>query len=170
MAIARIGWIKGRPTKAEIWKTAFLRDNSLVFPLSTEQLSYGLVIDQNEIRLYIHLAFDHVTTEEIQRLFDDIRDFGFDPAKRDKNLRERDIDLEDMRFVLDGPYAVRRSDRHGEIRFMVFGFLDDVEVTFVCTFRGDICHVISARRARRDERKKYHHHLPGRSATGKDES
>jgi hypothetical protein len=42
-----------------------------------------------------------------------------------------------------------------------FGFLDDVEVAFVCT-EATLCHVISGRRARRDERQKYHHHLPRR--------
>jgi uncharacterized DUF497 family protein len=111
-----------------------------------------------------------MSQEEIDKLFEGIRFFGFDNTKRERNLRERNIDLEDMRFVLNGPYSVRRSDRRGEMRFMVFGFLDDVEVTFVCTIRGDLCHVISARRARRDERKKHHHHLPRRSAAGKDQS
>ena len=91
--------------------------------------------------------------------FNGIRRIGFDPAKREKILGKRHIDLADMRLVLNSPYSVRRSDRNGEERFMVFGFLEDVEVVFICTIRDDLCHVISARRARRDERKKYHHHL-----------
>jgi hypothetical protein len=28
--------------------------------------------------------------------------------------------------------------RKGEVRYMVFGLLDDVEVVFVCTFRSDM--------------------------------
>ena len=95
----------------------------------------------------------------VESLFDGIRRIGFHPAKRDKILRERHIDLADMRFVLNGPYLVRQSNRDGEERFMVFGFLEEDEVVFICTIRDDLCHVISARRARRDERKKYHSHL-----------
>jgi uncharacterized DUF497 family protein len=111
-----------------------------------------------------------MTDDEVTKLFDEIRRFGFDPAKRERTLKERQVDLEDMRFVLDGDYVVRRSDRRGEKRFMVFGFLDDIEVTFVCTIRDDLCHVISARRAKRNERKKYHSRFPGRSTPGQDQS
>lgn len=96
---------------------------------------------------------------EIEKRFDGIRRFGFDPVKRTTTLNARHIDLADMRFVLNGPYLIRRSDRDGEERYMVFGFLEDAEVVFICTIREDLCHVISARRARRDERKKYHSHL-----------
>jgi uncharacterized protein len=51
---------------------------------------------------------------------------------------------------------VRRSDREGEARYMVFGFVNGDETVVVCTFRGENCRLISARRARRDERKKYY--------------
>jgi uncharacterized DUF497 family protein len=109
-----------------------------------------------------------MTDDEITMLFDGIRRVAFDPVKRERILKERQVDLEDMRFVLGGDYVIRRSDRRGEQRFMVFGFLDDVEVTFVCTIRGDLCHVITARRAKRNERKRYHDRIPGRSAPGQD--
>ena len=100
-----------------------------------------------------------MTASGIGAQFEGIRRIGFDPIKREKVLKERNIDLGDMRFVLNGPYLIRQSDRDGEARYMVFGFLEDVEVVFICTIREDLCHVISARRARRDERKKYHSHL-----------
>ena len=44
-------------------------------------------------------------------LFSRIRGFGWDNNKRDKTLREREIDFDLARFVFDGPIFVRRSDR-----------------------------------------------------------
>ena len=102
--------------------------------------------------------------EDLQRLFANVRDFDWNPDKRAQVFNERGIDFDDARHVLAGSYIVRRSDRKGETRYMVFGFLADVEVVFICTFRGELCWVISARRARRDERKKYHSHLARESA------
>ena len=106
--------------------------------------------------------------EDASDLFARIRDFSWNDVKRDWTLRERHIDFKDARFIFAGPTIVRRSDRKGEVRYMVFGFLEDIEVVVVCTMRGDICHMISARRARRDERKKYHSRLPRRSPEGQD--
>jgi len=103
--------------------------------------------------------------EDFAALFARVRDFDWDPSKRENNLRRRQIDFHDARFVLDGPTIIRRSDRKGETRYMVFGFLDDVEVVFICTIRDETCWIIS-RRARRDERKKYHASLSRRPAEG----
>jgi uncharacterized protein len=105
-------------------------------------------------------------TDETVEVFARIRAFDWDPPKREWNLQNRQIDFQDARSVLDGPTIIRRSDRKGETRYMVFGFLEDVEVVVICTIRGDVCWVISARRARRDERKKYHDSLSRRSAEG----
>jgi uncharacterized DUF497 family protein len=107
-------------------------------------------------------------TEEIDELFANIRTFEWDPPKRERILKEREIDFEDARFVIDGQTIIRRSDRKGETRYMIFGFLNNVEVVVVCTIRATVCRIISARRARRDEREKYHSHIPRRSAEGQD--
>jgi uncharacterized protein len=103
--------------------------------------------------------------EEFSELLAKVRAFGWDADKRDWTVRERGIDFDEVRFVFDGPTLAYRSDRKGEQRYLVFGFLDDREVAIVCTFRVDVCWIISARRARKDERKKYHDRLPRRSAT-----
>lgn len=97
-----------------------------------------------------------MTEDEFERLLANVRNFDWNPSKRDQVFRERHITFEDARIAFQGPITVLRSDRNGEARYMVFGLLDDVEVVFVCTFHGDICWIISARRARRDERKKYY--------------
>ncbi len=93
-------------------------------------------------------------------LFAHIRAFEWDERKRESNLRNHHIDFQDARRVIDGATFIRQSDRKGEIRYMVYGFLDQEEVVIICTFRGDSCRIVSARRARRDERKRYHDRLP----------
>jgi hypothetical protein len=86
--------------------------------------------------------------------------YAWDEQKRRSNLREHKIDFLDAQRVIDEPIFIRRSDRKSEIRFVVYGFVDAREVVVICTFRGERCRLISARRARRDERKKYHSRLP----------
>ena len=102
--------------------------------------------------------------ENFDTLFAKIRSFGWDNNKRNRVLRERKIDFEEVRFIFDEPTIAYRSDRKGEMRYIVFGLLDGKEIAVVCTFRDDICWIISARRASRNERKKYHDRLPRRSA------
>ena len=97
--------------------------------------------------------------EDVQRLFADVRDFGWNPKKRESNLRDKKIDFADVRGVFDGITFIRRSDRHGEVRYQIFGYLEGREVTVICTFRGALCWLISARRASRDERRKYYDRL-----------
>ena len=105
-----------------------------------------------------------MTEEDFQRLLANVRDFDWNPNKRNQVFRERHIAFEDARVAFGGPITVVRSDRKGETRYAVFGLLEDVEVVFVCTFRGDVCWIITARRARRDERKKYYNRVSGSAA------
>ena len=101
--------------------------------------------------------------EDFETLFAQVRSFGWDNAKRERILRERGIDFEELPSLFSGQTIIRRSDRHSEIRYMVFGFLDDLELTVVCTLRDDVCWIITSRRASRDERKKYHGRLSRRA-------
>ena len=106
--------------------------------------------------------------DTVRQLFARIRAFEWDEDKREINWRDHQIDFRDARQVIDGPTIIQRSDRKGEVRYMVFGFVNDDEAVVVCTFRGENCRIVSARRARRDERKKYHSRLSRRSAEGQD--
>ena len=106
--------------------------------------------------------------EDVQQLFASIRDFGWNPKKRGINLRDHKIDFEDVRGIFDGYTFIRRSDRHGEIRYQIFGYVDGREVAVACTLRGDLCRIISARVASRKERREYYRRLAGRSPTGQD--
>jgi len=100
-------------------------------------------------------------------LFAQIRGFDWNPKKRDTNLRDHKIDFEDVKGIFDGYTFVRRSDRHGEIRYQVFGYVHDREVAVAFTIRGDVCWLISARRARKDERRKFYQGLAGKHPSGK---
>ena len=100
-------------------------------------------------------------TEDVQRLFAGVREFGWNPNKRESNLRDHKIDFEDVKDILDGYTFARRSDRHGEVRYQIFGYIQGREVAVAFALRGTLCWVISARRARRDERRKYYDRLKG---------
>jgi uncharacterized DUF497 family protein len=106
--------------------------------------------------------------EDVQRLFAGVRDFGWNPKKREINLSDHKIDFEDVKRILDGYTFIRRSDRHGEVRYQIFGYLQGREVAVACTFRGPLCWLISARRARRDERRKYYNRFQGLPEEGQD--
>src|SRR5260370_12658513 len=93
--------------------------------------------------------------EDLQRLFAGVREFGWDPKKRESNLRDHGIDFEDVRGILDGYTFIRRSDRHDEVRYQIFGYVERREVAVACAIRGTVCWLISARRPRPPATKKY---------------
>lgn len=106
--------------------------------------------------------------EDLQRLFAGVRDFGWHPKKRDANLRNHRIDFEDAKGIFNGYTFIRRSDRHGEVRYQIFGYVQGREVAVACTLRGTLCWLISVRRARRDERRKYYNRIAGLPEPGQD--
>lgn len=103
-----------------------------------------------------------------EALFARIRKFGWDPKKRESNLRNHGIDFENLKRLFDGYTFTRRSDRHGEIRYQIFGFVEGREVAVACALRGTVCWFISARRARRDERQKFYRGIARIAPTGQD--
>ena len=106
--------------------------------------------------------------DAVQELFAHIAAFEWDEGKRERNLRDHGIDFDDALQIFDGPTFVRRSDRGDEARYMVFGFVNGDEAVVICTLRDRNCRLISGRRARRDERKKYYHRLARQPAARKD--
>jgi uncharacterized DUF497 family protein len=109
-----------------------------------------------------------MTEDEVQKLFARVTAFGWHEAKRASNLRKHGIDFADTTGVFDGPTFIRRSDRHGQIRYQVLGGVEGREVAVACTVEGKVCRIISARRARRDERRDYHRRVAGQSPQGQD--
>ena len=88
--------------------------------------------------------------------FGQIREFEWDENKRASNLERHGIDFFDVRGVFDGDTLVERSDRLNEERYAIFGILEGEVIVAVGTIRGNRCRWLSARRASRDEREKYH--------------
>ncbi|HEY1371097.1 MAG TPA: BrnT family toxin, partial [Candidatus Binatia bacterium] len=95
----------------------------------------------------------------LNALFAGVRKFGWNPKKRESNLKDHRVDFEDAKAIIDDYTFVRRSDRHGETRYQIFGYLEGQEITVACTLRGALCWIISARRASREERRKYYRRL-----------
>ena len=74
---------------------------------------------------------------------------SFDPAKRDKTLRDRGLDFADARIVFEGTTVEvddLRKD-YGERRIICFGKLKDRLVVIGYTPRGSVRHIFSMRKA-----------------------
>ena len=84
--------------------------------------------------------------------------FEWDENKRLKNIAKHGIDFADVvnmykGFIIREP--VTKND-YGEERFINIGLLNGLEIAVITTPRGDNTRIISARRARKTERKKYY--------------
>jgi uncharacterized DUF497 family protein len=85
----------------------------------------------------------------------------FDPAKRERTLRERGLDFASAAEVFVGHTYDRVDDRndYGEVRVITVGLLADRMVVLVWTQRGDARHVISMRKANDREQARYARYL-----------
>ena len=89
--------------------------------------------------------------------------FEWDPAKARSNQREHDVSLEDAIHVFDDPHALfelDRADESRELRWHAIGLIAEAVVVLVAhTIRenaeDEIVRLISARRATRQERRRY---------------
>jgi uncharacterized protein len=81
--------------------------------------------------------------------------FEFDPAKNERNIKERGISF-GLSAEFDWTTAlVLRSDRAGETRFMAMGEIAGRLHVLVYTKRGQTLRIISLRRANNREVKRY---------------
>jgi uncharacterized DUF497 family protein len=85
--------------------------------------------------------------------------FEWDESKREANLAKHHIDFQDAKRIFDGPVFEQTEARHGENRTVAIGLMEDIEIVVVYVIRGQRRRIISARRARRDERQDYADHL-----------
>jgi uncharacterized DUF497 family protein len=89
-------------------------------------------------------------------------DFEWDDAKNEANIAKHGISFRGAARIFDGPtleFEDVRQD-HGETRMAAIGLLEDEEIYVVYTMRGQVCRIISARRARRNERRTYRQVYP----------
>ena len=94
--------------------------------------------------------------------------YEWDARKRLQNIERHGIDFEDVTRVFEGPILTVQSDRGNEKRYVALGILDDIEIAVVYTIRSHACRIISARRARQNERKAYHEAFGGEAEAGQD--
>jgi uncharacterized DUF497 family protein len=81
----------------------------------------------------------------------------FDPAKNERNLRERGIDFRltaEFEFATAVYMQDTRKD-YGEIRIRALGYIGETLHALVFTMRGNALRVISLRKAKRRERNQY---------------
>lgn len=86
-------------------------------------------------------------------------EFEWDERKRQTNLEKHGLDFFDVAEVFEAPHIIvpsKSTTTDTEKRFLGIGMCRDRCVTVIYTIRSDSIRVISFRRARHEERQKYH--------------
>lgn len=83
--------------------------------------------------------------------------FTWDDAKQRANLAKHGLDFADARWVFAGPTFTRPDTRfaYAEARFSTVGLLGVELVVIAHTETNDTIHIISMRKAERNEREYY---------------
>ena len=83
--------------------------------------------------------------------------FEWDESKRISNISKHGIDFSDVPEVFSGSIVTVEDDRfdYGEERFVTFGSLQGRIIAVVHTESEDRIHIISARKATKNEQKIY---------------
>jgi hypothetical protein len=86
-------------------------------------------------------------------------DFEWHDAKAEQNFADHGVSFEAARLAFDDPFALEREDRrhgYGEDRFILLGMVEERVLVVAFTIRGERTHIISARIAEPQERRRYH--------------
>lgn len=97
-------------------------------------------------------------------------DFEWDAEKQRTNLEKHGVDFDDAISIFLGPTLEALDDRfdYGEARFVAYGEVGGHILAVVYTMRDEVCRIISARKARSDERRQYYAALAQGAQNGKD--
>ena len=84
-------------------------------------------------------------------------DFEWDNNKNEVNFEKHYIDFDLALGIFDGRYLSRIDDRadYGEERRIAIGETEGMILTVVYTMRGNVCRIISAWKAGRNDRRAY---------------
>ena len=84
-------------------------------------------------------------------------DFEWDATKNEANIKKHSIDFSGAQTIWDGYVVALQSIQkyNGEIRFLAIGLYEGREITVVYTQRDHKRRLISALRARKNEREIY---------------
>ena len=81
--------------------------------------------------------------------------FEWDEAKRNSNIQKHRIDFADLDSFFEEVYFEKKLPFPSEQRWCAIGLLNDKEVTVIFTKRKNKIRIISARRAKKNEREQY---------------
>ena len=95
-------------------------------------------------------------------------EFEWDETKNRANLAKDGIDFDEAKRLFERYFYFEDDTRmdYGEVRTIAYGVVDNSVLTVVYTMRGNTRRIISARRARRDERRTYRAAETRRQARG----
>lgn len=85
--------------------------------------------------------------------------FDWDENKNQINKEKHGINFLDAVEVFDDPFRTERlsiREASTEVRQIVVGIANEEMIAVICTDREPLVRVISARKARRNERREYH--------------
>ena len=82
-------------------------------------------------------------------------DYEWDEAKRISNLEKHELDFYDLDNFEWSAATNVLSVRHGEERWLAFGYMGERLHCVVYTIRGERRRIVSFRRANRSEERKY---------------
>jgi uncharacterized DUF497 family protein len=88
--------------------------------------------------------------------------FEWDEGKRLANIKKHNLDFENAALVFADIHYTGYSPRPGEDRWLTVGKIKNDIVTVVWTKRGDKIRIISVRKARDEEKRRYSDLLVGR--------
>lgn len=81
--------------------------------------------------------------------------FEWDANKNESNIRKHGIAFEDASKIFFRKRLEKRSDRAGEIRYITVGEVNNRIIVVIYTPRGENMRIISARKARKNEKRAY---------------
>ena len=82
-------------------------------------------------------------------------EFTWDEAKRISNINKHQIDFADAAEIFADDPLILPARSEVEARSIAVGALADQVIAVIFTLRGDVIRIISARKARTDERELY---------------
>lgn len=96
--------------------------------------------------------------------------FEWDDEKNNLNIIKHGIDFDDAISIFLGFTLEREDDRfdYKEVRFIALGEVGGTVLAVVYTMRGESCRIISARKAKRNERDAYHQAVSAKPPDGTD--
>ena len=81
--------------------------------------------------------------------------FSWDETKRKSNIGKHDIDFADAVEIFTADHLILPARSDIEARWIAVGALSDQIIAVIFTLREDVIRIISARKARTDERERY---------------